>query len=671
MIKNLHRSLRSVLSLPRFAKQTIAIVTDISLCIITLWIALFLRLDSYQFANLNDSLKWASVISVLIAIPLFWLMGMYRYMFRYSGISVIGSVSFSILVYGLLYFSVISIFGIKGVPRSIGILQPILFLFAILSSRLFAERVLVGNFKSKTKEAELPRTLIYGAGSAGRQLLQALKNTNEMKVVGFVDDDLQLQGQLLDNQNIFSSNDLGKLIETKKVNHILLALPSVKRNRRLQILKNINKYKVKVKTLPSVSDIIKDRVTLSDIRELDIEDILDRKQVSPNIELLNKNINSKCVLITGAGGSIGSELCRQIIKLNPTKILLLDISEYSLYKIRSELEDLKKSIESINKSVEIVPILASVQDKIRMTDIVKTLKPDNIYHTAAYKHVPIVEENLYEGIKNNVFGTLITAQVAIENNVSSMVLISTDKAVRPTNVMGATKRLAEICLQSLYEESNKSTKLSMVRFGNVIDSSGSVIPKFKQQIRNGGPITLTHPEVTRYFMSIPEAAQLVIQAGSMSEGCDVFVLDMGEPLKIIDLIKRIVRLSGLSISDEQNPDGDIKIKITGLRPGEKLFEELLLGEDPQDTIHNKIKKAQDPFIKWSELKISLEDLRYLVDKNNIKEILNILEKLIVGFKPNLNIVDKIYTEKKKNINNLREFKKSKSQNIKNIINLNK
>ncbi len=667
MFNKLNKSLRSVLSLPRLAKQAIAIITDTSLCIITLWIALFLRLDNYQFSNLGESLRLASLVSVLVAIPIFWIMGLYRSMFRYSSSNVMASVFFSILVYGLLYFSIISIFGIKGIPRSIGLLQPILFLFAIVSSRLFAEYVLVGNFKNNKKTAVLPKVLIYGAGSAGRQLLQALNNSNEMKVVGFIDDDEQLQGQLLGNHNIFSSKELGKIIETRGANHILLALPSVKRNRRLQILKNINKYKVKVKTLPSITDIIKDRVTLSDIRELDIEDILDRKQVQPNNELLNKNINCKIVMITGAGGSIGSELCRQIIKLNPRKILLLEISEFSLYKIKTELEDLKNSIEEINLNIEIIPLLASVQDKKRMTEIVKTWRPDTLYHAAAYKHVPLVEENLCEGIKNNVFGTLISAQVAIENEISNMVLISTDKAVRPTNVMGATKRIAELCLQSLYDNSKKNTKLSMVRFGNVLESSGSVIPKFKEQIRNGGPITLTHPDVTRYFMSIPEAAQLVIQAGAMSKGCDVFVLDMGEPLKILDLIKRIIKLSGLSILDKNNPEGDIKIKIIGLRPGEKLFEELLLGENTQNTLHDKIKKAEDPFMPWKDLSIYINELEILVKENDLKGILNILKKLVIGFKPSTDIVDRVFSEKEKRFSKISPIKKIDNQKDKKII----
>jgi FlaA1/EpsC-like NDP-sugar epimerase len=671
MISSIHKHAKSVLSLPRFAKRTIVIITDVSLCIVALWIALLLRLDNYQFSILEDNLKHTSLISIIIAIPVFWLMGLYRTMFRYSSLSVLVSVSFAILVYGLLFFSIVSIYGIKGIPRSIGVLQPILLLFIIIISRIFAEYILGGVYLSKKHKDALPKALIYGSGKAGRQLLSALDNSSEMKVVGFIDDDKLLHGQIMEGQSIFSPEDIGNLIEFKEITYILLALPSVSRSARSRILKKLNYHKVTVKTLPSVSDIIQDRVKTSDIRDLDVDDILDREQVVPNLGLLNKNTNSKTVLITGAGGSIGSELCKQIIKLNPHKLILIDINEYSLYKIISDLEDLKKVIHQINH-VEIVALLASVQDKVKMTEIVKTWKPDIFYHAAAYKHVPLVEENICEGIKNNVFGTLISAQVAIENDISNMVLVSTDKAVRPTNIMGATKRLAELCLQALYQKTNtKKTKLSMVRFGNVLDSSGSVIPKFRKQIRNGGPITLTHPEVTRYFMTIPEASQLVIQAGAMAEGCDVFVLDMGKPVKIRDLIQKIVVLSGLTIQDKKNPEGDIKIDTIGLRPGEKLFEELLLGENPQSTQHDRIKKAQDPFIPWSELNIYLERLEMLVKKNDINEILNIFETLISGYKKNLKIEDQIFKEQKNVNQSILNSKIQKIQLDKKIVSIKK
>jgi FlaA1/EpsC-like NDP-sugar epimerase len=390
------------------------------------------------------------------------------------------------------------------------------------------------------------------------------------------------------------------------------------------------------------------RVTTSDILEPDVDDILGRDQVIPDIKLMSRNIKSKKILITGAGGSIGSELSRQIIKLNPKKVLLLDISEYSLYKISSELEDLKNS-KYLDDTIEIISILGSVQDKKRISDIVNEFMPDVIYHTAAYKHVPLVEENILEGIKNNVFGTLVCLQVAVEKNVSNMVLVSTDKAVRPTNVMGATKRIAELCIQGFYNSlDKKKTKFSIVRFGNVLDSSGSVIPKFKSQISRGGPVTLTHPEVTRYFMTIPEAAELVIQAGNLTEGCDIFVLDMGKPVKIKNLIEKMVNLSGLNIQDNENPDGDIKIEIIGLRQGEKLYEELLIGDNPQNTKHKKIKKAQDPFLPWNELSIELEKIEQLMNENDLKEILKILQKLVSGYKPNTDFIKKILTKEDNN-----------------------
>jgi FlaA1/EpsC-like NDP-sugar epimerase len=513
-------------------------------------------------------------------------------------------------------------------------------------SRLLARYIFDRSYYIKKKPKKLlPRALIYGAGSAGRQLVSSLERSNEMIVIGFIDDDHLLQGQVLQGKDIFSSKELENLILKKQITHILLALPSVKRNIRLQILKNINKYKVVVRTLPSIQDLVEGKVTISDIREPMIEDVLGRDQIIPNIQLLSKNITSKIVLITGAGGSIGSELCRQIINLNPIKILLVEMNEYALYAIHSELEEIKIKNGS---SLEIIPLPASVQDENRMETIIRTWKPDTLYHAAAYKHLPLVEQNVCEGIKNNVFGTLTVAKIAIENNVSDMVLISTDKAVRPTNVMGASKRLAELCLQALSEKSKTNkTKLSIVRFGNVLNSSGSVIPKFKKQIREGGPVTLTHPEVTRYFMTIPEAAQLVIQASAMADGRDVFVLDMGEPVKIKNLIHRMISLSGLSVQDEKNLEGDVKIEITGLRPGEKLYEELLLGDDPQPTKHPKIQKAQDPFIPWNELESYLDKLDVLIKENKVEDILIVLKELVVGYKPNEYIVDQIFLKQTK------------------------
>tara|TARA_B110000879_G_C11165910_1_gene511233 strand:- start:1843 stop:3129 length:1287 start_codon:yes stop_codon:yes gene_type:complete len=414
---------------------------------------------------------------------------------------------------------------------------------------------------------------------------------------------------------------------------------------------------ISVRTLPSLIDLAEGRVTTSDLRELDIDDLLGRETITPSNNLLTKNIDSKVVLVTGAGGTIGSELCRQIINLNPKVILLLDNSEYALYSILAKLERMKEVGGSNNN--EIVPLIASVQDENRILEIMDTWRPDTVYHAAAYKHVSLVEENIIEGIKNNVIGTLVTAQAALKNNVSDFVLISTDKAVRPTSVMGASKRLAELCLQGLFalDAKGSATRFTMVRFGNVLGSSGSVIPRFRRQIIDGGPITLTHLEVTRYFMTIAEAAQLVIQAGAMAKGGDVYLLNMGKPVKILDLAHSMVELSGRTVCDEKNPYGDIKIKVTGLRYGEKLHEELQLGDDPLPTAHPKIQRAQDPFVPWGDLKVGLDVLKTALSKNDAKETVYLLQKLVVGFQPSEKITDWVYVEQEKLIENkkIQEF----------------
>ena len=466
-----------------------------------------------------------------------------------------------------------------------------------------------------------------------------------MKVVGFIDDDPLLQGQILNGLYIYSSEDLKNLVNLKKVTHVLLALPSLSRSKRNRILKKINEHKVVTSTLPSISDLSEGKISLSDIRELDVGDILGREQILPNKDLLNKNVRSKIVLVTGAGGSIGSELCKQILKLCPLKLLLVEVNEYALYKIHQDLEEIKKKVGYKLDNVKLIPLLSSVQDEDRMRHVIKTYMPNTLYHAAAYKHVPLVEENICEGVRNNVLGTLNIAKIAIEQKVSNFVLISSDKAVYPTNIMGASKRLAEICLQALYEVSkNTETKLCLVRFGNVLDSSGSIIPRIKKQIKDGGPVTLTHLDVTRYFMTIPEAAQLVIQAGAMSRGTDVFLLEMGDPIKILDMMKRVILLSGLTIKDKDNADGDIEIQIIGLRPGEKLHEELFLGNNPQKTEHPKILKAEENFIPWINLERELEKLETLLDQNQVDEVIKILQKLVKGYKFNGKIYDHIFIE---------------------------
>ena len=639
MLYKIHKVTKSILLLPRFTKQSIAVIVDLNLCILCTWIAFYLRLD--EFIPIKGVPLIAAVISVVLALPVFWLLGMYRTIFRYSGLSIIFSASAALLVYGFLYFSVFGIYGVMGIPRSIGVLQPMLLFFAIASSRLFVKYLFGGNYLFKDKSQFLKKTLVYGAGSAGRQLVSVLANSDELKVIGFLDDDDGLHGQILQGQNIYSPLQISSLIKSKEAELVLLALPSISRFRRNEILKSLSKYPLQVQTLPTVTDIIQGRVSLSDIKDLDVDDILNRDQVLPNNELLIKNITSKVVLVTGAGGSIGSELSRQIAKLNPQKLLLLELNEFSLYKIHEELK-------IINENLKIIPLLANVQDQNKLSKVFKTFKVDTVYHAAAYKHVPIVEENISEGIKNNVFATLAVVKATISASVENFVLISTDKAVRPTNVMGASKRLAELCVQGIYQNAkNNKTKMSIVRFGNVIESSGSVIPRFKKQIKNGGPITLTHPDVTRYFMTLTEASQLVIQAGAMSKDCDVFVLDMGKSVKIKDLIYRIVQLSGLTVKDENNQEGDIEIKIVGLRSGEKLYEELLLGDNPQKTQHPKIQKAQDPFIPFNQLEIDLNNLKTIVDNNEVANIKKILSEIVKTYQSNSKIVDHVYLEQSK------------------------
>jgi FlaA1/EpsC-like NDP-sugar epimerase len=623
---------KNIINLPRYIKRIIAILIDIGLCIFCTWLAFYLRLE--EFVKINDETSLAVEISILFAIPIFWLMGLYKTIFRFQGSSIIYRVLIASFIYSLLYFAVISIYVIEGIPRSIGIIQPILLFLTISISRVIIKYLFLSNYKKTKRKTNI---LIYGAGSAGRQLLTSLESNLEMKVVGFLDDDPQFHRQIILSQTVYDPLNLDKLINTKNIDIVLLALPSISRQKRNQIINNLNKFKVIVKTLPSVQDIVEGKVSVSDIKDLTIDDLLNRERVQPNLELLSKNIYLKVVMVTGAGGSIGSELSRQIIKLKPKILILVEFNEFALYKISEELKNL-------NQSVKTIPLLINIQNQSIIEKLFKTFNIDTVYHAAAYKHVPLVEENICESVKNNVLGTLILAEAAIKYNVSNYVLISSDKAVRSTNIMGATKRLAEICVQSLYEHQNKQSKFAIVRFGNVLESSGSVIPKFKKQIKEGGPITLTHPDVTRYFMTITEASQLVIQAGAMSEKCEVYVLDMGESIKIKDLIDKMIKLSGLSIKDEKNLDGDIEIKIIGLRPGEKLYEELLIGDNPQKTTHEKIKKAQDPFIPFNKLKIDLDNLSNLIEDNKVEIVKNALSNLVTSYQSNSKIVDHFYEQ---------------------------
>ena len=631
-----------LLAMPRLAKRSIVLALDASLCLFCVWIAFYLRLG--EFVSLTRSEPWSSgvlhatMVSIGLAIPIFVISGLYKAIFRYSGWPALLTIGKATAVYALIYFSVFTIIGVADVPRTIGIIQPILLLLLVGASRALANVWLGGEYQRILRHADRPKVLIYGAGQTGRQLAAAMSNSHEMQVAGFLDDDDRLHGHVLNGLRIYSPQDLFQLANTLKISDVLLAMPSIGRQRRNQILSQMQAAHVAVRTLPSVTHLAQGRVSINDLRELDIDDLLGREPVAPNHILLAKNILDKVVLVTGAGGSIGSELCRQIMTIKPAKLLLVEQSEFALYGLQQELES-----KFSNSSTGLIPLLASVQDKDRMHEIMSTWQPETVYHAAAYKHVPLVEHNPAEGIKNNVIGTLRTAQAALENGVSDFVLVSTDKAVRPTNIMGASKRLAELVLQALAQVGTQ-TKFTMVRFGNVLGSSGSVVPKFRQQIRDGGPITLTHPDITRFFMTIPEAAQLVIQAAAMAKGGDVFVLDMGEPIRIADLAKRMVELSGLTIKDDGYPLGDIEIQVTGLRPGEKLYEELLIGDNPEKTSHPRIMRARESFLDWEYLEEKLSSLEWALQVNDVNVIRSMMLELVQGYAPTAEIMDWVFVE---------------------------
>jgi FlaA1/EpsC-like NDP-sugar epimerase len=627
-----------ILALPRPAKRIIALLVDVTLCVLSVWAAYYLRLG--EFVSISGNARWAAVVSLGFALPIFTVSGLYRAIFRYSGWAALLSVTRAVAIYGLLYASVFTAVGVAEIPRTIGLIQPILLLVFVGASRALARIWLGDHYQSILIKACRRKALVYGAGTAGRQLVSGMSNSHEMQVVGFLDDDDRLHGHILNGQPIYDPSDLIELVETLGVSDVLIAMPRLTRKRRNEILGSMCVAHVAVRTLPSMTDLAQGKVSVTDLRDLDIDDLLGRDPVTPNYILLGANVRGKVVMVTGAGGSIGSELCRQILDIEPSKLLLIEQSEFALYSVHQELEG-----KLDGREIALVPLLASVQDNDRIREIVSTWRPDTVYHAAAYKHVPLVEHNLTEGVKNNVFGTLRVAQAAAEHGASDFVLISTDKAVRPTNIMGASKRLAEMVLQALAVEST-GTKFSIVRFGNVLGSSGSVVPKFRQQIRDGGPITLTHADVTRYFMTIPEAAQLVIQAAAMANTGDLFVLDMGQPVKIHDLAERIVELSGLTVRNELRPDGDIEIQITGLRPGEKLYEELLIGCDPKPTSHPRIMKAREDFVPWREINAVLKGIELALNVNDVAAIRRIMLSLGVGYAPADDIVDWVFMHQK-------------------------
>jgi FlaA1/EpsC-like NDP-sugar epimerase len=637
--------IEKVLNLSRTSKQVIMLVADSVLLVIILLASFSVRLGYWYWPE--DDLLWSILGAPIIAIPIFVRFGLYRAVIRYINFRalwvVVQAVSLYALVWGLIGF----IAAVNGIPRTVIFINWILSLLAIGGLRFVARTILSGDFKSFTQryflrpnlrseiDRKSKRVIVYGAGNAGVQLVSALEHSSEYTPVGFIDDAKELQGNQIEGLTIFSLDEITDVIDKLGVDEVLIAMPSTSRAKRRDIIDKLEPYPVVVRILPGVAELAEGKVTIDDLREISIKDLLGRDTVVAKKDLLGKNITNKVVIVTGAGGSIGSELCRQIAFLKPKTLILYEMSELALYTIERELSDIG------TYAMKVYPILGNINNKNRLISVFRHFGVDTIYHAAAYKHVPMVEFNNTEGVNNNVFGTLDCAQAAIDEGVETFVLISTDKAVRPTNTMGATKRSAELILQALAVKQS-DTKFTMVRFGNVLESSGSVIPLFKKQIKEGGPVTVTDINIIRYFMTTSEAVELVIQAGAMGTGGDVFVLDMGSPVRIADLAKKMIRLSGLEVKDESNPDGDIEVKYTGLRPGEKLYEELLIGDNVSETNNPMIMRAQEDMLGWSELKLILDELEVATQKCDQQKLRELLIKLVPDFKPQCDIEDILY-----------------------------
>ncbi|MDC0576759.1 polysaccharide biosynthesis protein [Gammaproteobacteria bacterium] len=629
---------QTLLSTSRLNKKLLALLSDFLSMTLALLLALNISNVEIFSINLEEFLRllWMPLLCVIT----FWYFGVYSSVVRYIDLSVIFILaraiffSFAIgFICDFLYFYFLSYFLYES-PDSLINLEGwlvgfIVFSLLVISSRLIANYYLSDRISEK-------RVVIYGAGSAGIQLASALRVSKEMEPVAFIDSNSSLHGTYLGGMKVLPPKKLERLATRRSIDEVLIAMPSASKSTLRSLLKEIENYSIKVRILPGLAELAQGKISVSELKEVDVSDLLGRTEVEAKQILIDMNIDNKVVLVTGAGGSIGSEISRQIAKNRPNKVILLDSSEYALFSIKNEIE---KSYPQIN----LYSILGNVTNKERITEICKTFRVHTIYHAAAYKHVSLVEENPFEAVINNIIGTKMCAEAAVDSDVDTFVLISTDKAVRPTNIMGATKRFSELILQSMHKE-NK-TKMIMVRFGNVIGSSGSAIPLFQKQIKDGGPITVTHPDVVRYFMSIPEAAELVIQAGAMGEGGDVFVLDMGEPVKIVELAKRLISLSGMELTDENNKDGDIEIIFTGLKPGEKLFEELLIGDNASSTEHKRILRAQEECIEKHELDEYLIQINSAQEEGNVLALKNILKEAIIGFTPDEEIVDVIHLQK--------------------------
>lgn len=650
-----------LVNLPRRHKRLLQVVTDVVLVWASLWLAFVVRLGDTKAIEPLTGHLWLFLAAPVIAIPLFIRFGMYRAVMRYFGndalLAIAKAVSISALLLALAVYWYQD--APKVIPRSMVFNYWLLSLLSIGGLRLLMRQYFMGDwyssnqpFKFSRKDDGLPRVAVYGAGAAGNQLVAALRLGRGMRAVAFIDDEPGIANRVIAGLRVYNAKHIQQMIDETGANEILLAIPSATRARRREVLELLEQYPLHVRSVPGFMDLASGRVTVDDVQEVDIADLLGRDAVPPQQALFERCIRDQVVMVTGAGGSIGSELCRQIVATGPTTLLLFEHSEFNLYSIHSELE---QRIRRESLPVRLMPILGSIRNPQRLLDVMRSWAVNTVYHAAAYKHVPMVEHNIAEGVLNNVLGSTYTAQAAVRAGVEHFVLISTDKAVRPTNVMGSTKRLAEMVLQALSRESapvlfgdkegvhqvNK-TRFTMVRFGNVLGSSGSVIPLFHEQIRRGGPVTVTHPNITRYFMTIPEAAQLVIQAGAMGQGGDVFVLDMGQPVKIAELAEKMIHLSGLSVRSERNPYGDIAIEFSGLRPGEKLYEELLIGDDVIATEHPMIMRANEDHLPWEDFKAVLSELLQAVEQDDYDRVRQLLRQTVSGYAPEGEIVDWIH-----------------------------
>ena len=653
-----------LLGLSRRNKRLLQVAADVLLVWLSLWLAFAIRLGLDKPINPFAGHAWLFISAPLIAIPIFIKFGMYRAVMRYFGrdalIAIFKAVTLSALVLALVVYWRSEPPAV--VPRSLVFIYWWLSLVMIGGLRLAMRQYFTGDWYMASRQVpfinrvdHLPRVAIYGAGAAGNQLVAALRMGRDMRPVAFIDDDGGIANRVIAGLKVFKPKNIQRMVEQTGAQEILLAIPSAPRARRREILELLEGFPLHVRSVPGFMDLASGRVKVEDIQEVDVADLLGRDTVPPQKELFEHCIRGQVVMVTGAGGSIGSELCRQIVTTGPITLLLFEHSEFNLYSIHTELE---QRIRRESLPVRLMPILGSIRNPGRLLDVMRTWEVSTVYHAAAYKHVPMVEHNIAEGVINNVFGSLYTAQAAVKAGVEHFVLISTDKAVRPTNVMGSTKRLAEMVLQALSTESapvlfgdgeavhqvNK-TRFTMVRFGNVLGSSGSVIPRFREQIKQGGPVTVTHPNITRYFMTIPEAAQLVIQAGAMGQGGDVFVLDMGKPVKIVELAEKMIHLSGLSVRSENSPHGDIAIEFTGLRPGEKLYEELLIGDNVSPTDHPMIMRANEEHLPWETFKGVMEELLNAVEWDDYGRVRQLLRDTVSGYTPEGEIVDWIHRKR--------------------------